>query len=193
MPHSASLHFHNIDIDGHDFVHVTYKLKPLMEEGLLIYTNNYTGKFIETAQKMTGIYWFHGSRFFTVGPSFSIHYGFWDFMGDVYDSDCEVFYLKGTCDRPPVPINPGQLAVTVLSATKIRLKWQDGSKNESGFEVQRKKSVGGKWTKIARTQANVQTYQDQGLDARTFYKYRVRAFNSIGNSLYSNTAQGKTK
>lgn len=193
MPHSASLHFHNIDIDGHDFIHVTYKLKPLMEEGLLIYTNNYTGKFIETAQKMTGIYWFHGSRFFTVGPSFSIHYGFWDFMGDVYDSDCEVFYLKGTCDRPPVPINPGQLAVTVLSANKIRLKWQDRSKNESGFEVQRKKSVGGKWAKIARTQANIQTYQDQGLDTQTFYKYRVRAFNSIGNSLYSNTAQGKTK
>jgi hypothetical protein len=190
---SDRLHFSAIGVDGHDFVHVAYKLLPLNGEGMMYYANNYTGKFVETAQKMTGIYWFHGSRFFTVGPSFSIHYGFWDFMGDVYDSDCEVFYLKGTCDRPPVPINPGQLAVTVLSASKIRLKWEDGSKNESGFEVQRKKSVGGKWTKIARTQANVQTYQDQGLDAQTLYRYRVRAFNSVGNSLYSNTAQGKTK
>jgi hypothetical protein len=148
---------------------------------------------VETAQKMTGIYWFHGSRFFTAGNSFSIHYGFWDFMGDVYDSDCEVFYLKGTCDPPPVPINPGQLAVTVLSASKIRLKWQDRSTIESGYEVQRKIKVGGKWTKISRTKANIKTYLDQGLSARTNYMYRVRAFNSVGNSLYSNTAQGKTK
>jgi hypothetical protein len=191
--HSDRLHFSAIDVDGHDFVHIAYKLLPLNGEGMMYYANNYTGKFIETAQKMTGIYWFHGSCFFTAGNSGSVHYGFWDFMGDVYDSDTEVFYLKGTCDLPPVPKKPYSLAATVLSANNIRLKWQDRSNNEAGFEVQRKKKIGGTWAKIGQTAAGVQLYLDQGLDAGTRYVYRVRAYNSAGNSLYSNTAQAETK
>jgi hypothetical protein len=40
--------------------------------------------------------------------------------------------------------------------------------------------------------ANVTTYGDSGLAAQTLYYYRIRAYNSIGNSPYSNETSATT-
>jgi hypothetical protein len=37
------------------------------------------------------------------------------------------------------------------------------------------------------------TFTDNGLEAQTTYRYRVRAHNALGDSPYSNTASARTK
>jgi hypothetical protein len=45
---------------------------------------------------------------------------------------------------------------------------------------------------IAQVAANTTTYSNTGLTRNRVYRYRVRAFNSSGNSGYSNIAAAKT-
>jgi hypothetical protein len=48
------------------------------------------------------------------------------------------------------------------------------------------------FTEIATLGAGTTTFGDSGRSSRTTYYYRVRAFNSVGNSAYSNTASVTT-
>ncbi len=84
------------------------------------------------------------------------------------------------------PNSPTNLASTVISQTQLDLSWQDNSNNENGFRIERKTGPGGVYTEIATVGANVTTYQDTGLTANTEHCYRVRAYNTGGNSGYSN-------
>ncbi|NJN17742.1 MAG: fibronectin type III domain-containing protein [Oscillochloris sp.] len=49
------------------------------------------------------------------------------------------------------------------------------------------------FAQIATVGANVTTYSNTGLSPRTYYRYRVRAFNGAGYSAYSNIVQGQTR
>jgi hypothetical protein len=51
---------------------------------------------------------------------------------------------------------------------------------------------GKSFKQIATVGANVTTYADTGLKASTTYRYRVSAYNSGGNSGYSNIAGATT-
>ena len=95
------------------------------------------------------------------------------------NEDCE-FTL------PDAPISPTNLTTTALSQTQINLSWTDNSDNEDIFRIERKPGPGGVYTEIATVGANVTAYQDSGLTANTEYCYRVRAYNTGGNSGYSN-------
>jgi len=85
--------------------------------------------------------------------------------------------------RPNAPTN---LVSTVVSELQIDLSWADSSDNEDGFRIERKLGPGGLYTEIATVGANVTTYQDTALTTNTQYCYRVRAYNTGGNSGYSN-------
>src|SRR5439155_13890338 len=63
------------------------------------------------------------------------------------------------------------------------------SSNEDGFRIERCAAAGcATFVEIATVGPNVATYGNTGLTAGTGYNYRVRAYNAVGNSGYSNVA-----
>ena len=62
---------------------------------------------------------------------------------------------------------------------------------KSGFKVERSAN-GVDYTEIATLGAGVTSYTNSGLSALTTYYYRVQAYNSAGNSSYSNAGSVKT-
>jgi hypothetical protein len=101
-------------------------------------------------------------------------------------SDSSVIVSTRTLGIPGVvPNAPSNLQSVVLSSTSVKLTWQDNSSNESGFKIERKLAGGG-YSVVATLGSNVVTYTDNGLQTATTYYYRVYAYNSIGNSSYSN-------
>jgi hypothetical protein len=88
------------------------------------------------------------------------------------------------------PAAPSALTATVGSATAVNLTWADNSTNETGFLIERKTGSSGTWAQIASAGANARTYSNTGLSAGTTYYYRVRAYNALGNSAYSNEVSG---
>ena len=90
---------------------------------------------------------------------------------------------------------PSALVATATSATRIDLAWADNSSDESGFRIERAPDVAGvpgTFVQIASVGVNVTTYANTGLVNGTRYWYRVRAYNTIGNSAYSNIADATT-
>lgn len=90
-----------------------------------------------------------------------------------------------------VPTAPSGLTATAVSANQINLSWTDNSGNETGFKIERLNSRN-VYVEIAMVGAGVRIYSNTGLTARTKYTYRVRAYNGVGNSGYSNTASATT-
>ncbi|NJM14697.1 MAG: carbohydrate-binding protein [Bacteroidales bacterium] len=102
---------------------------------------------------------------------------------------CEVCETGST---PTVPTAPSGLSATATSSSQINLSWTDNSGNEDGFRIERKTGSGGTYAEIATAAANANTYSSTGLAASTQYYYRVRSYNTAGNSSYSNEANATT-
>ena len=87
---------------------------------------------------------------------------------------------------------PANLAVTPISGSRINLSWTDNSFGETGFTIERKTGSGGTYSQIATVSANVTSYSNTGLGEATTYYFRITAYNSSGNSSYSNEANATT-
>jgi hypothetical protein len=79
-----------------------------------------------------------------------------------------------------------------VSTSQINLAWTDNASDETGFKIERKTGAAGTYAEIATVGANVTSYSSTGLVVNTTYFYRVRAFNTGGNSAYSNEANATT-
>jgi PKD repeat protein len=93
----------------------------------------------------------------------------------------------------PVPAAPTSLTAAAASSSQVTLAWTDNSSNEDGFKIEG--CTGNNCTnfaQVATVGANVRTYSNTGLAKNTVYTYRVRSYNSFGNSGYSNTAAART-
>jgi len=84
------------------------------------------------------------------------------------------------------------LSATAISYSQINLTWTDDSDNETGFKIERSTGTNN-FELIATVGANVTSYSDKGLSASTPYIYRVCAYNSGGDSGYSNEASATTE
>jgi Fibronectin type III domain len=87
---------------------------------------------------------------------------------------------QGTAPSPPAsaPAAPSDLTVTAVDPNDIRLNWQDNSSNETGFEINNgviSKTVG----------RNSTTYTWGGLAPDTYMCFRIRAYNSAGDSAWN--------
>jgi hypothetical protein len=110
-------------------------------------------------------------------------------------SGIRYLYPPTSTSTTQAPAAPSGLVVGV-SATNptaaLSVSWSDNSSNESGFRLERS-SDGASFATIAQLGSNVQSYTNSGLVSGTRYYYRVNAYNSGGNSAYSNTASGVTQ
>ncbi|MBI4831846.1 MAG: fibronectin type III domain-containing protein [Candidatus Lindowbacteria bacterium] len=94
---------------------------------------------------------------------------------------------------PSIPAAPSGLTANAVSSSQINLAWTDNSGNEDGFAIER--CTGADCTafaQIATAAANSTTYNNTGLTANTSFTYRVLAYNTVGDSDYSNTASATT-
>jgi transcriptional regulator CtsR len=89
------------------------------------------------------------------------------------------------------PLAPSGLTATAASSSQINLAWQDNATNEDGYRIERS-SDGVNFTLVTTVGANAKSYAVTGLAASTTYSFRVRAYNSGGDSAWSNTAAGTT-
>jgi hypothetical protein len=86
-----------------------------------------------------------------------------------------------------VPNAPTSLSGTAPGKTQIRITWTDNSSDETGFRIERALGTSA-FVEVAVVGGNTTTFTDNGLKANKTYSYRVRAYNAVGNSPYSNTA-----
>ena len=97
-------------------------------------------------------------------------------------------------DPPPgSPFAPSDLSAYAPSSDAISLSWTDNSDDENGFQVERSLSSGMNFSQIATISLDTGNYLDNtGLNPGTTYYYRMRAYNAMGSSSYSNEANAHT-
>ena len=91
---------------------------------------------------------------------------------------------------------PSSLSTTALSQTSIALNWTSNSGGrEAGFKIERR-TGGGTYAAIATVGAGATSFTDTaysgGVTAGTQYTYRVRSYNWVGDSTYSNESTATT-
>lgn len=97
-----------------------------------------------------------------------------------------VYSLMG--GTPMAATAPTDLTVTLTSDTQASLSWTDNSSDEYGFAIERRVGTLGEYTTLATVAANAYSYVDSGLLSGKNYYYRVCAYQSAGNSEYTNEA-----
>jgi hypothetical protein len=106
----------------------------------------------------------------------------------------DIVTLKFAAGAAPALLAPTGLQASGVSASQIRLTWQDNAGTEDGFRIERCAGLGcTAFSAVAVVGHDVTSYVDGGLARNSSYSYRVRAFNAGGDSDYSNVATGKTR
>ena len=90
----------------------------------------------------------------------------------------------GISYQQPAPAGPSALVLNSPDANNIQLSWTDNSTNELGFQVRRSLNGDeGSFSVLALVSANTNSYNDSSvLSPKTYYYYRIYAYNDTGNS-----------
>lgn len=104
-----------------------------------------------------------------------------------YESEDSISEAAEASITPSLPDKPVSLFAYVVSSSDVRLDWTDNSDNELGFKIERLTDAG-VFTEIHTTAPNAETFTDDTVIAGHTYIYRIRAYNGLGNSAYSNEA-----
>jgi len=87
----------------------------------------------------------------------------------------------------------GWNAASSTNAHPVRLYWTHGAANTVGIGIERSASPTGPWSLIGIAEPTVTNFTDRTVLCALSYWYRVYAFNSAGESGYSNTAGPTTE
>lgn len=93
--------------------------------------------------------------------------------------------------KDTIPAAPTALTATAVSSTQINLAWAQAMPNEDGFRVY-SSSDNVTYTLIATVGINAVSYSNTNLLGNRLYYYKVAAYNTAGNSAFSNTASDTT-
>jgi parallel beta-helix repeat protein len=94
--------------------------------------------------------------------------------------------LSVTTLQFPPPEKPSGLISKEVSKFTISISWLDNSDDEDGFEIEKSIGNNDNFNVIDTLDVNITDFQDIGLVPDVTYYYRIRAFNQIGYSDYSN-------
>ena len=75
---------------------------------------------------------------------------------------------------PPVPLAPGSMGISPITANSLTLNWSDNSSNEVGFAIYRS-TDNVNFSFVTLTAANATSFMDTGLFPGTQYFYRINA------------------
>ncbi len=84
------------------------------------------------------------------------------------------------------PDAPFSLTATSTGTQSVDVIWHDASQYEQGFHLYRSPDGINNWTLIDSTPSNTATYTDVNVQPNTIYWYKVAAYNSTGESAFSN-------
>ena len=94
------------------------------------------------------------------------------------------------------PAAPSSVFINNPTSSSLQVNFKDNATNETGFKVERKTGTGGAWGQVATfgilANAGNWYWINTGLASSTTYCYRIRAYNSVGDSAYSNESCGTT-
>ncbi len=113
--------------------------------------------------------------------------------GQVYVGTTNSLVVYGL--TPPAVAVPAApvLTATALSSSSIDLNWTDPTplpNTATGYSIER--LIGSTWTVVSTSPAGATQFAVGGLTLQTTYQFRIRGFNGLGNSAYSNTAAATT-
>ncbi|HET6878951.1 MAG TPA: PA14 domain-containing protein, partial [Pirellulales bacterium] len=122
-----------------------------------------------------------GVHFATVnlGGAFTL-----DDVGSLSHDGASTVNLVGTLVL--LPAAPTNLSATAGADFSV-VNWSGSAQAVAGYSIERS-TDGVHFNQIGTVAGNVDTYLDTGLNSGTTYSYRVRAYNSVGDSSYSNVA-----
>jgi hypothetical protein len=89
------------------------------------------------------------------------------------------------------PAAPTGMKVQSASYSQVNTAWTDNATNETGYKVERSLD-GATFAQVATLGADSTGYADTNVTAKSTYYYRVRAYNSAGDSGYSSTVSVTT-
>lgn len=82
-------------------------------------------------------------------------------------------------------IAPSGLSAILTDDNNVQITWSDNSSFEDGFYIERKESSG-RYKVLATLGSGIENYMDRDISKGKTYTYRVRAYNSVGYSRYTN-------